>query len=146
MWARSLTRGQTVVYSCCWPTPAQSFSGPSPVGLATVFYCLGFETSLLTLLQTALCYVTSREANKDHQYCVCLPCARYHVLIRGNTLIPVFITAIHVLTIRCLATVYSALPRERSHWSPAQQIAAEDSLSLAAIRDSRTDSSTELVV
>jgi hypothetical protein len=32
---------------CCWPLPAQSFSGPSPVGLATIFYCLRFETSLL---------------------------------------------------------------------------------------------------
>jgi hypothetical protein len=30
---------------CCWPLPAQSFSGPSPLGLATVFYCLRFETS-----------------------------------------------------------------------------------------------------
>jgi hypothetical protein len=31
---------------CCWPLPAQSFSGPIPLGLATVFYCLRFETSL----------------------------------------------------------------------------------------------------
>jgi hypothetical protein len=31
---------------CCWPLPVQSFSGPSPLGLATVFYCLRFETSL----------------------------------------------------------------------------------------------------
>jgi hypothetical protein len=31
---------------CCWPLPAQSFSGPSPLGLATIFYCLTFETSL----------------------------------------------------------------------------------------------------
>jgi hypothetical protein len=30
----------------CWPSPAQSFSGPSPVVLATIFYCLTFETSL----------------------------------------------------------------------------------------------------
>jgi hypothetical protein len=30
---------------CCWSLPAQSFSGPSPLGLATVFYCLRFETS-----------------------------------------------------------------------------------------------------
>jgi hypothetical protein len=30
----------------CWPLPAQSFSGPSPLGLSTVFYCLSFETSL----------------------------------------------------------------------------------------------------
>jgi hypothetical protein len=31
---------------CCWSLPAQSFSDPSPLGLATVFYCLRFETSL----------------------------------------------------------------------------------------------------
>jgi hypothetical protein len=31
---------------CCWPLPAQSFSGPSPLGLAIVFYCLRSETSL----------------------------------------------------------------------------------------------------
>jgi hypothetical protein len=31
---------------CCWPSPAQSFSGPSPLGLAAIFYCLSFETSL----------------------------------------------------------------------------------------------------
>jgi hypothetical protein len=29
----------------CWPLPAQSFSGPSPLGLATIFYSLRFETS-----------------------------------------------------------------------------------------------------
>jgi hypothetical protein len=30
----------SVVYNCCWPLPAQSFSGPSPVGLKTIFYSL----------------------------------------------------------------------------------------------------------
>jgi hypothetical protein len=29
-----------------WPLPAQSFSDPSSLGLATIFYCLRFETSL----------------------------------------------------------------------------------------------------
>jgi hypothetical protein len=33
-----------VVYNCCWSSPAQSFSGPSPAGLVTIFYCLRFET------------------------------------------------------------------------------------------------------
>jgi hypothetical protein len=28
------------------PLPAQSFSGPSPLGLATIFYCFRFEISL----------------------------------------------------------------------------------------------------
>jgi hypothetical protein len=36
----------TLVYNCCWPSPAQSFSGPSRVKLATIFYCLKFETPL----------------------------------------------------------------------------------------------------
>jgi hypothetical protein len=31
---------------CSWPLPAQSFSGPSPLGLATIFNYLRFETSL----------------------------------------------------------------------------------------------------
>jgi hypothetical protein len=37
----------SVVCNCYWPSPAQSFSGPSPVVLVAIFYCLGFETSLL---------------------------------------------------------------------------------------------------
>jgi hypothetical protein len=35
----------SVLYICCWPLPAQSFFDPSPLGLATIFYCLRFETS-----------------------------------------------------------------------------------------------------
>jgi hypothetical protein len=31
---------------CYWSLPAQSFLGPSSFGLATIFYCLRFETSL----------------------------------------------------------------------------------------------------
>jgi hypothetical protein len=33
----------SVVYDCCWPSPAQSYSDPSPAGLITTFYCLRFE-------------------------------------------------------------------------------------------------------
>jgi hypothetical protein len=36
----------SVVYNCTWSSPAQSFSGPSPMGLVTIFYCLRLETSL----------------------------------------------------------------------------------------------------
>jgi hypothetical protein len=35
----------SVFCTCCWPLPAQSFLGPSPLELATIFYCLRFETS-----------------------------------------------------------------------------------------------------
>jgi hypothetical protein len=31
---------------CRWSSPAHSFSGPSPLDLATIFCCLSFETSL----------------------------------------------------------------------------------------------------
>jgi hypothetical protein len=35
----------SVFCKCCWPLPAQCFSGPSPLVLPTIFYCLRFETS-----------------------------------------------------------------------------------------------------
>jgi hypothetical protein len=44
---RPLWREDGSIFCMCrWPLPAQSFSGLSPLGLATVFYCLRFETSL----------------------------------------------------------------------------------------------------
>jgi hypothetical protein len=44
---RSLWREDgSVVYNCFWPSPAQSFSSPSPMRLVTIFYCLRFGTSL----------------------------------------------------------------------------------------------------
>jgi hypothetical protein len=44
---RSLWReDKSVVYNYCWSSPAQLFSGASPVGLVTIFYYLRFETSL----------------------------------------------------------------------------------------------------
>jgi hypothetical protein len=38
--------GGSVVYNCCWSLPEQSFSGPSPAGLTTIFSCHRFETPL----------------------------------------------------------------------------------------------------
>jgi hypothetical protein len=35
----------SVVYNCCWPSPSESFSVPSPAGLMTTFHFLRFETS-----------------------------------------------------------------------------------------------------
>jgi hypothetical protein len=44
---RSLWReDRSVVYNCCWPSPEHSFSGPSVMGLVTIFYCFRFDTSL----------------------------------------------------------------------------------------------------
>jgi hypothetical protein len=34
----------SVIYDCCWPSPAESFSGLSPTGLITTFDCLRFKT------------------------------------------------------------------------------------------------------
>jgi hypothetical protein len=46
---RSLWREDgSVVYNCCWPSPAQS-SGASPAGLITIFYCLRFKTSFFVV-------------------------------------------------------------------------------------------------
>jgi hypothetical protein len=39
-------RTGSIVYNCYRSLPAQSFSGSSPMGLATIFYSLRFETSL----------------------------------------------------------------------------------------------------
>jgi hypothetical protein len=36
----------SAVVNYCWSLPAQSFSGPSPLGLAAIFCCLRFETCL----------------------------------------------------------------------------------------------------
>jgi hypothetical protein len=44
--ALSLTRGQVCRLPLLLASPAQSFSGPRPLGLVTIFYCLRFETSL----------------------------------------------------------------------------------------------------
>jgi hypothetical protein len=44
-WCGTLSwQEESVVYSCCWFSPAQSLLGLSPVGLVTIFYCLRFET------------------------------------------------------------------------------------------------------
>jgi hypothetical protein len=34
----------SVIYNCCWFSPAQAFSGQSPMGPMTTFYYLKFET------------------------------------------------------------------------------------------------------
>jgi hypothetical protein len=46
MWGALSEEDGSIVYKCSWPSPAQSFLGPSPVGLVTIFYRLRFWTSL----------------------------------------------------------------------------------------------------
>jgi hypothetical protein len=41
--APSLTRGRVCLLQLLLSSPAQSFSGPSPAGLMTIFHCLRFE-------------------------------------------------------------------------------------------------------
>jgi hypothetical protein len=43
MWD-ALSEERTGLYNRCWPSPAQSFSGPSLDGLMAIFHCLRFET------------------------------------------------------------------------------------------------------
>jgi hypothetical protein len=42
--APSLTRGLVCLLQLLLSSPAQSFTGPSPAGFMTTFYCLRFET------------------------------------------------------------------------------------------------------
>jgi hypothetical protein len=45
MWGALSDEDGPAVYICCWPSPAQSFSSPSPGGLVTIcYYCLRFKT------------------------------------------------------------------------------------------------------
>jgi hypothetical protein len=44
MWHPLWREDGSVVYNCCWSSPAQSFWGPSPTGLMTTFYCLRLGT------------------------------------------------------------------------------------------------------
>jgi hypothetical protein len=92
---------------CCWPSPAQSFLGPSPLGLVAIFYCLRFEASLFVAsydsqghgggirsrLHTGITgnvltcppFINSEEPNRDHhleQLVVILSGVRCH----GNLL------------------------------------------------------------
>jgi hypothetical protein len=51
--APSLTRGQVCLFYMLLALPAQSFSGPSPFGLAIIFYSLRLEFSFRRLLRLA---------------------------------------------------------------------------------------------
>jgi hypothetical protein len=44
VWHWMSVRDSCLACVCCWSSPAQSFSGPSPAGLMTSIYCLRFET------------------------------------------------------------------------------------------------------
>jgi hypothetical protein len=50
----------SAVYNCCWFSPVQSFSGPSPAGLMTTFCCLRFETPSTWRARTPYFYLPVR--------------------------------------------------------------------------------------
>jgi hypothetical protein len=41
---KQLQEDRSVFYICCWPSPAQSFWGPSSAVLITIFYCIRIQT------------------------------------------------------------------------------------------------------
>jgi hypothetical protein len=45
MWGTLSDEMMGVSFTCCLPSPAQSFSGPSPAGLTIICYCFRFQTS-----------------------------------------------------------------------------------------------------
>jgi hypothetical protein len=129
--ALSMTRGLVCRWNCCWPSPAQSFSGPSPVGLVTIFYCLRFDTSLFVasydsqgygggirtrlhtgwLTQSITCspFILRGEPNTEH-YLQHFPLLRVYPLLRKHMLIskqPIRCLANRVLSSRCLTMDYS---------------------------------------
>jgi hypothetical protein len=58
------------VYNCCWSSPAQSFLGPSPSGLMTIFYSLRFETP--PTWNDVLCpFITTRHGKGRKQPLCC---------------------------------------------------------------------------
>jgi hypothetical protein len=40
-----IPQDSSILYNYCWSSPAQTFSGPNPMELETIFYCLRFEYS-----------------------------------------------------------------------------------------------------
>jgi hypothetical protein len=64
----------SVVGNCYWPSPAQSFSGPSPAGLVAIFYCLFWDFPfhhLLWLAGSRWGYSTPPPAWLTHCQSVC---------------------------------------------------------------------------
>jgi hypothetical protein len=59
------------VYNYCWPSPAQSFSGLSPLRLVAIFYCLRFETSLFVASYDSQGYGGGIRSRLHAGYCLC---------------------------------------------------------------------------
>jgi hypothetical protein len=113
----SLTRGGSVVYNCCWPSPAQSFSGLSPAGFMTLFYCLRFETPSAWRARTPCFWGYTGKSRDSHLIrhgsyrkwclqqlycCLCVRCPRNMSTeqLRRNY------SGIHIQTYRLIGGIY----------------------------------------
>jgi hypothetical protein len=107
----------SVVYNCSWPSPAQPFSGPSPVGLVTIFYCLRFETFIpsppTTRRDTVEVFepVSIRESNSSGKLLSFYNLARTEYRTLSPT-IRVFVCC--NLRIRCHGNAYQSRSNQRA--------------------------------
>jgi hypothetical protein len=96
----------SVVYNYSWPSPAQSFSVPSPVGLVAIFYCLIFETERilsLTYIAAERIWTYSKHISRDRYPASLLACRSD----LQKTQIPLFLHFRECLQSCCLATRWS---------------------------------------
>jgi hypothetical protein len=121
----------SVFCMCCWALPAQSFSGPSPLGLETIFYCLRFETSLFVASYDSQLIKSSGKLS-----CYNVSANRVEVTFFNSTVI-VFLAVTVLWTVRCrgyrVSVTYTAcietlvtevlqltvLPRKCVYWAVA---------------------------
>jgi hypothetical protein len=147
--ALSQTRGPVCRLQLLLSSPDQSFSGPSPMGLVSILYCLRFETSLFvasydsqgyggnipprlhtgsslsnpgSLLPLQMLVRLHRRHQVEQFLCCCVGCHGSHMfsnLLPGSDPFVAICWNLRIrchgnacLPHRCLAAVYSALPRE----------------------------------
>jgi hypothetical protein len=133
------------IYNCYWSSPAQSFSGPRPVGLATIFHSLRFETSFSSPPTTRRATVevfdpaSTRALVISPVRSVCYN--RHHVepfnfLFSDATMADVFVTAeteivlypLHrkrCLCMRCRVNAFVTQTMIQETWLPSRCLAME---------------------
>jgi hypothetical protein len=111
---RPLWREDGSVFCICfWVFPMQSFSGPSPLVLATIFYCLRFETS----------HFVSSYDSQGHSggirprlhtgwsYLTLINCPAYNILAQTSQKTPFLCCSLQLLPCKhaCLRSCYSVM-------------------------------------
>jgi hypothetical protein len=101
MWGALWREDGSVVYNCCWPSPKQSFSGPSPMGLVTIFYCLRIETSLFVASYDSQSYGGGIRTRLHTGYCRISESTAFYNFTRTeyrtpNSRVPLFISVVTV--------------------------------------------------